>query len=71
MLNLATLGGIGIVELLLLLIIPAIFIWPSWRICVKTGLPGALGIFAFIPFGLIVLLFVWAFMDWPGQNKSE
>jgi hypothetical protein len=37
----------------------------SWRICTKAGFPGPLGLLALLPFGLVVLLCIWAFAEWP------
>jgi hypothetical protein len=63
-------GGIGAAEMLILMALPALLVWPSWRICTKAGLPGALGLVSLIPAGLFVLLFVWALVDWPALRRT-
>ncbi len=65
-------GGIGTVELLVLAIVfvsLVVVVWPCWRISVKAGLPGPLGLVSLIPGGLFVLLFVWALVDWPARSE--
>lgn len=57
--------GLGATELILLALIAFVLVWPCWRICTKAGLPGPLGLVSLIPGGLLVLLFVWAVVDWP------
>ena len=63
-------GGIGAAEMLILMALPALLVWPCWRICMKAGLPGALGLVSLIPVGLFVLLFVWALVDWPALRRT-
>jgi hypothetical protein len=61
-------GGIGTPELLVfafVALMTVFLVWPCWRICTKAGLPGPLGLVSLIPLGLLVLLYVWALMDWP------
>jgi hypothetical protein len=62
--------GIGGAEMLILVLIGALPVWPCWRICTKAGLPGALGLVSLIPAGLFVLLFVWALVDWPAVRRT-
>jgi hypothetical protein len=62
--------GIGLSEMFILILLPALLVWPCWRICTKAGLPGALGLVSLIPGGLLVLLFVWAMVDWPALRKT-
>jgi hypothetical protein len=62
--------GIGAAEMLILVLIGALPVWPCWRICTKAGLPGALGLVSLIPAGLLVLLFVCALADWPALRRT-
>jgi hypothetical protein len=43
---------------------------PMWRISNKAGFPGALSLLMFIPLLNLVLLWVFAFVKWPVENKS-
>jgi hypothetical protein len=63
--------GIGATEVLVIVMMAALFLWPCWRICVKAGLPGPLGLISLIPLGLLVLLFVWALVEWPALRKTD
>jgi hypothetical protein len=65
----------GLAELLKLggiMILAAVFcVYPFWRICSKTGYPGALSLLVFVPVANIVLLFFLAFSKWPIERKLE
>ena len=63
--------GIGITELLILILLAVLLVWPCWRICTKAGLPGPLGLVSLIPAGLVVLLVVWAVVDWPALRRTD
>ena len=63
--------GIGVAEMFMLMMMAALLVWPCWRICVKAGLPGPLGLVSLIPVGLPVLLFVWALVDWPALRRTD
>jgi hypothetical protein len=63
--------GIGTVELLIIAMLAVIPIWPCWRICTKAGLPGPLGLVSLIPAGIVVLLVVWAVVDWPALRRID
>lgn len=60
----------GAQEMLLLALFALAFVWPAWRICSKAGFPGPLGLVGLIPGGILVLLFVWAFVDWPALRAG-
>jgi hypothetical protein len=60
--------GLGVPEIVML-VVWVLLVWPCWRVCVKAGLPGPLGLAALIPGGLLVLLFIWALLDWPALRK--
>ena len=62
------LGSIGVVELLILVFMAIVVIWPAWRILGKAGFASWLGILAVIPvvnFGLFLFL---AFAEWPVER---
>lgn len=61
--------NIGPVELVLILIVGALLIWPMWRILDKAGFTPALALIALIPFGFVVLYLVLAFVPWPSQKQ--
>jgi hypothetical protein len=63
--------GIGVTELLILILLAVLLVWPCWRICTKAGLPGPLGLVSLIPAGLVVLLVVWAVVDWPALQGTD
>jgi hypothetical protein len=62
--------GVGLTEMLIVVLLLALVVWPCWRICTKAGLPGALGLVSLIPIGLFVLLFVWALVEWPALRRT-
>jgi hypothetical protein len=61
--------NLGPAELVVLLLVVLLVVWPLWRVCTRAGFPGALALVAIIPFGLIVLLFVLAFAEWPALRR--
>ena len=63
--------GVGATELLILIMLAGLLVWPCWRICTKAGLPGPLGLVSLIPAGLVVLLVVWAVVDWPALRRTD
>jgi hypothetical protein len=62
--------GLGPQESLFLLVGSVLLVWPLWRVCSRAGFPGALALLAIIPLGLIVLLFVLAFAEWPARQRT-
>lgn len=55
-------------ELLFYILFAAIVIFPMWKLCEKAGLNPMWSIVSAIPFGLLILLYVLAFRDWPGER---
>lgn len=49
----------------LVLLVAAAYVYPTWRICQKAGYPGWLGILMVIPVANLVLLYFLAFAEWP------
>jgi hypothetical protein len=62
--------GLGPAEVLVLVVGLVLLVWPLWRVCSRAGFPGALALLALIPVGLIVLLFVLAFAEWPALRRT-
>jgi hypothetical protein len=63
----AAFGLPGASEWLIILVVVgisgALYVFPLWRICERLGRSGALSLIYFVPFGLIVLLFILAFTE--------
>jgi len=58
--------GIGLVLLIILLFL-VLHIVPFMKLLPRAGISGWLGIIAVIPLGALILLWVLAFMKWPGD----
>ncbi|MHC4540077.1 MAG: hypothetical protein ACYTEK_08020 [Planctomycetota bacterium] len=67
-------GAPGPFELLIILFVSAfVFIIPViafWKICVKAGFPGPLGLLMLVPLANIFLPLYLAFADWPALMNS-
>ncbi len=59
------LGPIGPTELLLVLFILIIWVWPFWKIFQKAGYPGWYSIVLLFPGANLIALFYFAFAEWP------
>ena len=63
-------GTPGLFEIIILFLVilpvPAILFW---RICSKTGFPGALGLLVLVPVANLILLCVLAFAEWPIERE--
>lgn len=58
----------GIPELLVIafgLLSLVVTVWPIARICARIGLSPWLGLFALVPLGSVVLVWVLAYVPWP------
>ena len=65
-------GPIGMPELIMLVIIGTLAgVFPFWFICKKAGLSPWLSLITIIPFGLIVLPLVLAFIEWPALRGDR
>ncbi len=65
------LRSIGLPELIILFVFLLFFIWPWSRIFSKAGYPGWLAVIMFIPLINIVLLFWFAFSQWPVLRRNN
>ncbi len=59
-------GPFELIIILFVLLIPAILVW---RICSKTGFPGALGLLMLVPVANFILLCVLAFAEWTIEQE--
>lgn len=48
-----------------------LFVIPAWRICQRTGYPGALGILVLIPIVNLLFLYFIAFAAWPADKAVQ
>ena len=48
-----------------------LFVVPFWRIAKRAGFKPALAFLALIPGGILVLLWIFAFAQWPTSTKEE
>lgn len=63
----------GFETLIILVIYPALFIIPViafWKICVKAGFDGRLGLLMLVPIANLVLSLYLAFADWPALSEN-
>jgi len=63
-------GMPGAIEMLLILFMALIIVFPFWRIFSKAGFHGAWSLLMLIPFVGIIMIFFLAFVKWP-INKTE
>ena len=63
--------ALGPAELIVLLLLTVLLVWPMWRICTKAGFPGPLGLMSVIPVLNLVLLFFLAFAEWPSLRHRK
>lgn len=57
-------------EILVLLEMVVLFVWPACRICAKAGFPWYMGLMALVPLLNIVLVLILAFADWPALRSK-
>ena len=60
-------GQIGIWQIIVIMLISALWIIPFWRIFPRAGLPPALSLATVVPIVGIILLWVLAFKRWPAD----
>ena len=64
-------GNFGLAEILVLAAVLAVFAWPGWQICKKTGNSGLLGIGLLIPMVNIAIWLYLAFSEWPIERELK
>lgn len=52
------------------LIMAALVVLPFWRIFTKAGYPGLMALLVFVPGVNLILLYWFAFADWPVERRS-
>lgn len=60
--------GLGMPELLVILVVGVLIMWPAGRICAKAGYSPWLGVLAAIPMANLALLWFLALAAWPGRR---
>jgi hypothetical protein len=63
-------GSFSIWHWIILLLVPAIYLVPLWRILSRAGFHGAFSILALIPLLNIIMLWVFAFVKWPVERDA-
>jgi hypothetical protein len=61
--------NLGAQELLILLFMAMLVVWPFWRIFSKAGFTGWLAIGMLFPLVNLILLFYLGFAEWPALQK--
>lgn len=61
--------GLGLFELVFLLIPLILLLLPAWRIVRRAGFSGAWSLLLFIPLVNVVAVYVFAFTDWPVERR--
>lgn len=64
--------GLGTSELIIVffvLLTMVISLWPVFRILKRVGLSPVWALVAFVPFMNVVMLWVFAFVDWPIEKR--
>jgi hypothetical protein len=59
------LRSIGLPELVVIVIVLFIVVWPWWKILTKAGYSGGLSILMVIPPISVIVLFYFAIAEWP------
>jgi len=66
---------LGIPELIVLLfmVLPLFLMvaWPASRIMRRLGFPPLLGVLSIVPLANLALLWIVAFIDWPGRPDKQ
>jgi hypothetical protein len=63
--------SIGIPELLVILLVATLYVYPLCRIAKRMGYAGIIGVLAFIPGLNLILAYVLAFANWPVLRELE
>jgi hypothetical protein len=62
--------GLGVPEIVIIIVIAAVLIWPWWRIFSQAGYPGWFGLSQILPGLNVVGLLFLAFAQWPAQRAT-
>lgn len=61
-------GGISLAHTIILLLVAAAVVIPFVKLLPRAGIPSWVAVFAFVPIGPLILLWVLAFKRWPGDS---
>ena len=56
---------------LMMLLGAVVIVFPFWKIFVKAGFSGWLGLLMIIPMINLIVLYVLAFSDWPSSRRAD
>jgi hypothetical protein len=62
------LSGFVLFAIICGLAITVFYVWVFWRVFVKTGMNGALGLICLIPIGPLICMLILAFTRWPIED---
>lgn len=62
--------NLGAQEMIVLLLLGVLVVWPYWRIFSKAGFSGWLAIGMLIRVANLILLFYLAFAEWPALRRT-
>ncbi len=66
--------GIGLPEILLILVILSIILVPVWlmgKILVKAGFSPWFSLISFVPIANVIALWIFAFIPWPNIDQQR
>ena len=66
--------GIGVIQLIMLLIIPitlGLTLWGAFRVVQRAGYSGGWAFILLVPLVNLVMLYVFAFADWPALQRAR
>ena len=67
----SVLFNLGLAELIILLLVGLLLVWPFWRIFARAGFPGFLAFGMLLPLVNLGLILFLAFADWPAFQRSS
>ena len=62
--------GIGMREIVIVIIVVLVFIWPYGRILSRAGYSPWLAILIVVPLVNLIALWVFAYADWPALRRN-
>jgi hypothetical protein len=63
-------SDLSAIHWLLVLLVMVLLIVPYWKIFPRAGWPGPLALLMLVPLLNLILLWVLAFKQWPGDEKT-
>ena len=64
-------SGMSVPQLLAIVLVVAVIIWPYWRIFGKAGFAPWLGLLMVVPLVNIIMTFFLAFAPWPALEPKK